>query len=50
MLILGEHVAGTAAIGGLVVLTGIWLVQGGRLPTLPSASGRPLARVLTAPA
>ena len=35
MLVLGEHVAGTAVIGAAVVLTGIWLVQGGRLPSLP---------------
>ena len=36
MLVLGEHVAATALIGATVVLVGIWLVQGGRLPTLPS--------------
>lgn len=35
VLILGEHVAATAAIGAGVVLVGIWLVQGGRLPSLP---------------
>jgi len=34
--VLGEHVAATALIGATVVLVGIWLVQGGRLPTLPS--------------
>jgi len=32
MLILGEHVAASALVGGLIVLVGIWLVQGGRLP------------------
>jgi len=36
MLVLGEHVAATAVIGATVVLVGIWLVQGGWLPTLPS--------------
>lgn len=35
VLILGEHVAATAALGAGVVLAGIWLVQGGRLPSLP---------------
>jgi drug/metabolite transporter (DMT)-like permease len=35
VLLLGERVAGTAVIGALVVLAGIWLVQGGRIPALP---------------
>ena len=42
MLVLGEHVAATAVIGATVVLAGIWLVQGGRLPTLPSRDPAPL--------
>jgi drug/metabolite transporter (DMT)-like permease len=36
IVILGEHVAATAAIGAAIVLAGIWLVQGGRLPPLPA--------------
>ena len=47
VIVLGEHVAGTAVIGAAVVLAGIWMVQGGRLPTLPSrvrpAAPRPRA-------
>jgi drug/metabolite transporter (DMT)-like permease len=35
--ILGEHVAGTALLGAPVVFVGIWLVQGGSLPSLPAA-------------
>jgi drug/metabolite transporter (DMT)-like permease len=51
VVVLGEHVAATAAIGAVVVLAGIWLVQGGRLPRLPRR--QPLAprpRVSTNPA
>ena len=49
MLILGEHVGPSAVAGGLIVLVGIWLVQGGRLPTLVT---RPLGalRPTTQPA
>jgi drug/metabolite transporter (DMT)-like permease len=51
MLILGEHVAGTAAVGGLVVLTGVWLVQGGRVPSLQRRThAAPTPRVSTNPA
>lgn len=35
MLLLGEPLAGTALIGAVVVLGGIWLSQGGSLPSLP---------------
>ena len=35
MLLLGEPLAGTAMIGAVVVLVGIWLSQGGSLPSLP---------------
>jgi drug/metabolite transporter (DMT)-like permease len=35
MLLLGEPLAGTASIGAVVVLAGIWLSQGGGLPSLP---------------
>ncbi len=51
MLVLGEHVAGTAVIGAAVVLAGVWLVQGGRLPTLPSRMppGGPAAAGLDEP-
>jgi drug/metabolite transporter (DMT)-like permease len=45
VIVLGERVAGTAVIGAAVVLAGIWLVQGGRLPSLqrraPTAASRP---------
>jgi len=34
MLVLGEHVGPSALAGGLIVLVGIWLVQGGRLPAI----------------
>ena len=34
MLLLGEPLAGTAALGAVVVLAGIWLGQGGSLPRL----------------
>ena len=51
VLILGEEVAGTALIGALVVLAGIWLVQGGRLPSLPGRESLPRpARPSTSPA
>ena len=51
MLVLGEHVAATAVIGAAVVLAGIWLVQGGRLPTLPSrVPAAPRPRASTNPA
>jgi drug/metabolite transporter (DMT)-like permease len=43
VVILGEHVAATAAIGAAIVLLGIWLVQGGRLLSLPSRP-RPVPR------
>jgi len=36
MLVLGEHVAPSALAGGLIVLVGIWLVQGARMPTFMS--------------
>ena len=36
MLLLGEPLAGTAIIGAVVVVAGIWLSQGGRLPQLPT--------------
>jgi drug/metabolite transporter (DMT)-like permease len=50
VLILGEHVAGSAAIGALVVMTGIWLVQGGRLPSLRRrARSTSVPRVVTQP-
>ncbi len=35
MVLLGEPLAGTALIGAVVVLAGIWLSQGGSLPSLP---------------
>jgi len=35
MLLLGEPLAGTAIVGAVVVLGGIWLSQGGSLPSLP---------------
>jgi drug/metabolite transporter (DMT)-like permease len=35
MVLLGEPLAGTAVIGAVVVVAGIWLSQGGRLPQLP---------------
>lgn len=34
MMLLGEPLAGTAVIGAVVVLAGIWLSQGGRAPTI----------------
>lgn len=43
MLLLGEPLAGTALIGAVVVLAGIWLSQGGSLPSLP------MRRVATSP-
>jgi drug/metabolite transporter (DMT)-like permease len=43
MLLLGEPLAGTALIGAVVVLGGIWLSQGGSLPSLP------MRRVTTSP-
>jgi drug/metabolite transporter (DMT)-like permease len=39
MLLLGEPLAGTAMIGAVVVLVGIWLSQGGSLPSLPIRRG-----------
>lgn len=52
VIVLGEHVAGTALVGAAVVLAGIWLVQGGRLPTLPSRPHlpRPARRAAVQPA
>ena len=51
IVVLGEHVAATALIGATVVLAGIWLVQGGRLPTLPSrVRSAPRPRASTNPA
>jgi drug/metabolite transporter (DMT)-like permease len=52
VLFLGERVAGTAVIGAAVVLAGIWLVQGGRLPPLPwrPAPSAPRPRPATLPA
>jgi len=52
MLLLGEHVAATAVVGAAVVLAGIWLVQGGRLPTLPNRihHSAPRPRASTNPA
>jgi drug/metabolite transporter (DMT)-like permease len=50
VVILGEHVAGSAAIGAVIVLAGIWLVQGGRLPALPRrVQPAPVPRVATRP-
>ncbi len=49
VLVLGENIAGTALVGAAVVLAGIWLVQGGRLPTLPGRSS-PRLRPTTQPA
>jgi drug/metabolite transporter (DMT)-like permease len=45
VLVLGERVAGTAVIGALVVLGGIWLVQGGPLPGLPRWTRDPVPRL-----
>ena len=52
VLVLGEHVAGTAVIGAVVVLAGIWLVQGGRLPPIPrrATDPKPRPRPVTQPA
>lgn len=55
VLILGERVAGTALLGTLVVLAGIWLVQGGRLPRIalrskPAPPAMVRARTSTQPA
>ena len=41
VLVLGERVAGTAVIGAVIVLAGIWLVQGGRLPSIPRRASPP---------
>jgi drug/metabolite transporter (DMT)-like permease len=41
MLILGEPLAATAAAGSAILLLGIWLAQGGRLPTPQRAVVRP---------
>ena len=43
MLVLGEPLAGTAALGAAVVLGGIWLGQGGGLPRLTHRSVPPRA-------
>lgn len=43
MLLLGEPLAATALMGAGVVLAGIWLSQGGNLPSLP------IRRVATSP-
>jgi drug/metabolite transporter (DMT)-like permease len=43
--VLGERVAGTAVIGAVVVLAGIWLVQGGRLPAFPRTTREPVPRL-----
>jgi drug/metabolite transporter (DMT)-like permease len=48
VLLLGERVAGTAVIGAAVVLTGIWLVQGGRLPPILRLTRKPAPRPRTA--
>ena len=48
VLVLGERIAGTAVIGAAVVLAGIWLVQGGRLPSIPRRTSRPAPRPRTA--
>jgi drug/metabolite transporter (DMT)-like permease len=45
VVILGEHLAATAAIGAAVVLAGIWLVQGGRLPSLSRRPRDPVPRL-----
>ena len=52
MLVLGEHVAAHRRRSErAVVLAGIWLVQGGRLPTLPSrVRSAPRPRASTNPA
>jgi drug/metabolite transporter (DMT)-like permease len=52
VVVLGERVAGTAFIGAAVVLIGIWLVQGGRLPSLSRGTSepRPRPRAVTQPA
>lgn len=39
MVLLGELLAGTAIVGAVVVLVGIWLSQGGSLPSLPMRRG-----------
>lgn len=43
MLFLREPLAGTAALGAVVVLGGIWLGQGAGLPRLPHRAVRPRA-------
>ncbi len=48
MLVLGERVAGTAVIGAAVVLAGIWLVQGGALPSIPRRTTPQTTRPRTA--
>jgi drug/metabolite transporter (DMT)-like permease len=52
VLVLGERVAGTALLGAVVVLAGIWLVQGGRPPALtgPATPRAPRPRVSSQPA
>ena len=50
MLLLGEPLAGTAIIGSVVVLGGIWLSQGGSLPSLPTRRVAPSAVAGASPA
>ena len=50
MLLLGEPLAGTALIGAVVVLGGIWLSQGGSLPSLPMRRVTPSPVVGASPA
>lgn len=44
MVILGEPLAATAAAGSVVLLVGIWLAQGGRLPIPQRPLPQPAAR------
>jgi drug/metabolite transporter (DMT)-like permease len=41
VLILGEHIGGTAIVGAVVVLVGIWLIQGGQLRVSFPGARRP---------
>jgi drug/metabolite transporter (DMT)-like permease len=47
MLVLGEPLAETATAGAILVVVGIWLAQGGRLPTL-ARTAAPLRRAVQA--
>jgi hypothetical protein len=38
VMVLGEPLAETATAGAILVVAGIWLAQGGRLPTLARAA------------